>query len=346
MRPSTVLATAAIVAAPLAAATPIPAAPEGSEAFSLGTAWDVAKDGYNAYEAVKGAYDSFKNGKREFERDFLNLTPVQPNTLWYHNKVYREYHEPEPAQPAGAHPYAHERVHGGADERVHDHDHERVHGYGRKGHFRHTKGHGRKHRTSYKAHHAHEHERRPAGYRVHPDHEAERRPAEHEAQPQHETEHRPEQHNALPEPTAAHPTVEHQARGKVDDIDKGINIVSDAANAVTNIHDAYESWKQSHKRGTASKIEDGINIVNDAANAAQAVHGAYESWKQSHRRGVASDIEDGIHIVNDAANAAEAVHGAYESWKQSHRREPEPYVLPSSRWRHLAIARALLDELD
>lgn len=71
----------------------------------------------------------------------------------------------------------------------------------------------------------------------------------------------------------------------------------------------------------------------------------YDSWEQCHKRGTASKIEDGINVVNDAANAARAGHSAYESWKQSRRHEPELYVLPSLRWRHWVIARALLDEL-
>lgn len=69
MRSSTVLAIAAIAAAPIVAAYPSPAAPSGSEALSIGKAFNIAKDGYNAYESVKGAYESWKNNhKREIDQ--------------------------------------------------------------------------------------------------------------------------------------------------------------------------------------------------------------------------------------------------------------------------------------
>lgn len=326
MRSSNVLAAATVAAVPFAAASSAPAyASDGSEAFSLGTAWDVAKDGYNAYEAVKGAYDAYKNDHKREVPQPSGSEAISLGTVWDIGKDgYNAYealkgaydswksshkrdtefvellareiqnqidHEHAPAQP-------------GLSPDVHPH--ERGHGQGR---FRHTKGRGRKGRKSGKGRNGGLHH---TSSRV-PGHESgTHRPAEQT----HEATHAPVEHSASV-PTA-------------------------------HAQEATQAYAQHKARNWVNTVEDGIHVVNDGANAVDAVHNAYESWKQSHRRGWAGDIEEGITIVNDAANAAESVHTAYESWKQSHRRAPEAfgYQQPLGYKWHGAIARALLNELD
>ncbi|KZT07193.1 uncharacterized protein LAESUDRAFT_713692 [Laetiporus sulphureus 93-53] len=282
MRSSTIVAVAAAVAAPaLVAAAPTSAS--GSKAVSLGTVWDVAKDGYNAVEAGKGVYDSFKNkNRRELAEELLarefrgEYNIFRPNTVQHYGREF-----------------------------------------------------------------AHEHETRPATY-----------------SPEHYGHHAREalHFKSLPKWTWV------QGRSVVSDIDDGVKVVGDAANAATDVHNAYESWKNSHRRAereagehygslhTSGKGHKGLKGYEKSKSYTSQAHAreddgsgaisigsifdiakdgydAYESYKNNHRRGAdgseaisLSTIGEGINLVSDAANAATAVHDAYEAWKKNHRR--------------------------
>jgi len=253
MRSSTVFIAVAAIAAPaLVSALPTGTPADGSQAISLGSVWDIAKDGYDAYEAGKSAYDSFKNNNR---RELVEI-------------LAREVEDHLRAQ--GHSPKAHQ-------DKAHAGKHAKGHGPKHHKSSKHSKGHA-DHKDAAKEHHAREEHYAHHGGEHHGHHGAERYAHHGGERYAHHGGERYAHHGG--ERYSHHGGDHHrQARSIINDIDDGLKVVGDGASAVSDIHNAWESFKQNHRRSRLDDADKAVNIIGDGANAVTDIHNAYESWR-------------------------------------------------------------------